>query len=44
MHGLPRFRETLEILDRHHVECIVGCRGGAHQRFVAKQLCGDADP
>jgi hypothetical protein len=23
MHGLPRFRETLEILDRHHVECIV---------------------
>jgi hypothetical protein len=23
MHGLPRFRETLEILDRHHVDCIV---------------------
>src|ERR1700688_1808688 len=23
MHGLPRFRETLEILDRHHVECMV---------------------
>jgi hypothetical protein len=23
MHGLPRFRETLEVLDRHHVECIL---------------------
>ena len=23
MHGLPRFRETLEVLDRRHVECIV---------------------
>jgi hypothetical protein len=23
MHGLPRFRETLGVLDRHHVECIL---------------------
>jgi len=23
MHGLPRFRETLEVIDRHHVECIL---------------------
>jgi len=37
MRGLPKFRETLEVLDRHRVECIVV--GG-----VAAVLQGYRDP